>query len=224
MSIRSKYEELGVEKFYQQQGHSYQNPHESKLNITLITLLNDVNNFDNLNNLINSCCFSNFSSSVSSFSLSSSNKQSILRVMDLCCGSGEGTRAFNSWCDKLNNNNNNNKSCFIEIIGIDPYTFELYKNKTGYKALNFSFLDIVKGKLLEYGYYNICICSFALHLAEHSVLADVLRILSQQVFYLVILTPHKRPVIEEKNGWKCIKSVIIERVHGNLYQSLYFQA
>ena len=75
------------------------------------------------------------------------------KILDLCCGSGEVTKNF------LNK----------DIIGCDPYTFNLYQKETGKPVLTFSFKDIATGALADYQFDTI-ICSFAMHLCEPSML------------------------------------------------------
>lgn len=115
------------------------------------------------------------------------------RILDLCCGSGEVTRCFT---DK-------------DVIGCDPYTYELYKKMTGREVLKYSFKDIAQGALAEYNFDTV-ICSFALHLCEESMLNPVLFQLAMISNKLIILTPHKRPNI--KTFWKLDKEIIIDRV------------
>lgn len=107
------------------------------------------------------------------------NKES--KILDLCCGSGEITRFL---LDKGYEN----------IIGLDPYTNELYKEKTNKNCIDLNFKDISNGKLNES--FDIIFCSFALHLAEESMLPNILYNLSLITENLVILTPHKKPDIK----------------------------
>jgi 2-polyprenyl-3-methyl-5-hydroxy-6-metoxy-1,4-benzoquinol methylase len=103
------------------------------------------------------------------------------KILDLCCGSGEITRILE------------NLGC-KNIKGLDPFTSELYKSKTNKDCIELNFKDIANGKLKEQ--FDVIFCSFALHLAEESLLPNILYNLSQISNNLVILTPHKKPDIK----------------------------
>lgn len=121
------------------------------------------------------------------------------RILDLCCGSGEVTKNFPD----------------RDIIGCDPYTFELYTKETGRPALRFSFKDIALGALSSYSFDTI-ICSFALHLCDNSLLNTVLFQLAMISKKLIILTPHKRPAINMY--WTLEKETMIDRVRMREYK------
>lgn len=122
-------------------------------------------------------------------------------VLDLCCGSGEVTKC-------LPDN--------IDVIGCDPYTYQIYEDETGKTALRFTFKDIAKGRLNGL-HVDTIICSFALHLCEQSMLDQVLYQLTQVSNKLIILTPHKRPEI--KNYWELESEIIYEKVRLRIYSS-----
>lgn len=58
---------------------------------------------------------------------------SLNHVLDLACGSGEITIAIQEWNSQQKENKN------INIDGMDPYTYEIYENRTGKKAETYSF-------------------------------------------------------------------------------------
>lgn len=120
-------------------------------------------------------------------------------ILDLCCGSGEVTKNF---LDK-------------DIIGCDPYTYNLYEKNTNKKCLNYDFKDIAKGSLDSYKFNNI-ICSFALHLCEESMLNLILYQLACISERLIIITPHKKPEI--KNYWYLEKETIYKKVRLREYR------
>jgi len=76
---------------------------------------------------------------------------------------------------------------FSNIEGLDPYTYNLYQKKTGKLCLNYSFKDIAQGRLKRK--YDLVICSFALHLAEESLLPFILYNLSLITDKLIIISP-----------------------------------
>lgn len=110
-----------------------------------------------------------------------------LSILDLCCGSGEVTKILmGRQCGERND---------LKIEGVDPYTKVAYRKQTGQECLDYDFKDIVNGKLSD-KYYNIIICSFAMHLCELSMLDTLLYQLHLICDKLIILTPHKRPEIK----------------------------
>ena len=118
--------------------------------------------------------------------------------LDLCCGGGEVT----------NNINVDN------IIGCDPYTFDLYTKNTSKKCLKYDFKDIANGKITDN--FNYIICSFALHLCPASLLDTVLFNLALISENLIIVTPNKKPEI--KNYWTLEKEIIKDRVRLRIYK------
>lgn len=60
--------------------------------------------------------------------------------------------------------------------------------------------------------------SFALHLVEASYLHTTLSALARSSRCLIICTPHKRPVVEAKTGWRVGAP---ERVHERVRIRLY---
>ena len=110
----------------------------------------------------------------------------------------------------------------------DPFTYNAYLNRTGMKAYKYTFEDIQNGILWEllndkdYDHYSLIICSYALHLCEETRLLSVCYCLSMVGDKLLIITPHKRPVIDEKMGWKLLYDNVFDKVRLRLYQSIYF--
>jgi hypothetical protein len=127
-------------------------------------------------------------------------------VLDLSAGSGEITMALRELP----------ASTLGKIHGIDPMTFEAYETRTGQKAGRESFEAIAAGALRGQN-YTLIICSFAMHLIELSRLPMLAMELSQISPALLILTPHKRPVIREDWGWKLTHETVQERVRARLY-------
>jgi SAM-dependent methyltransferase len=121
------------------------------------------------------------------------------KILDLCCGTGEITSCLNGY----------------NVIGLDPYTYEIYKKNTNKKVLNFNFLDIANGKIQDN--FDTIICSFALHLCPKSLLPQVLWHLSQISNNLIILTPHKNPKIDGIMNWIMVKEKIINRTRMRIY-------
>jgi SAM-dependent methyltransferase len=130
-------------------------------------------------------------------------------VLDLACGSGEVTLPLL-------------ELGAARIDGVDPYTGEAYRQRTGRAAEPLSFEDIASGALGERS-YTLIVCSFALHLVSPSrlpVLLYELARLVNQTGSLLIITPHKRPEIQEQWGWRLDEELLIDRVRGRIYSSL----
>jgi hypothetical protein len=106
-------------------------------------------------------------------------------ALDFCCGGGEVTTVLAGLG-------------FSNTIGCDPFTQQAFKNNTLKEALSFNFSDVIQGKLT--GDFSTIICSFAMHLCPH----DQLFLLTYYLFaiapQIVIITPHKRPALEDLDG------------------------
>jgi hypothetical protein len=63
--------------------------------------------------------------------------------------------------------------------------------------------DIQKGKLRNKKYSTI-ICSYALHLADKSILHDLFWELSMISKYLIIISPNKNPIVSD-DSWELIE-------------------
>lgn len=154
------YKNVGVERYYQQNGANYVNPHKYDIERLIKKKLHPKNKFIGQEH----------------------------RILDLACGSGEITLVLK----QLGYNN---------ITGIDPYTHLKYEEMTGLKCRQLNFVDIVNGELDEER-YHIVIISYALHLVKESMLHSFCQKLAQMSKQLIIISPHKFPVMKEHFGWK----------------------
>jgi hypothetical protein len=102
-------------------------------------------------------------------------------VLDLAAGGGEVTIALQ-------------EKGITGITGCDPFTFSLYEKQTGLDCLKLSFHDIIRGGMP--GAYSVVICSFALHLCPIKDLFPLVWNLFEAAPLLVVITPHKRPELE----------------------------
>ena len=127
------------------------------------------------------------------------------RVLDLACGSGEATLALR-------------EVGAGSVDGIDPYTAGAYQSRTGRPSENFTFEAIAAGALAGRR-YSLVVCSYALHLLEPSRLPRLAYELSRLAPGLLILTPHKRPLIRPEWGWQLAGEQVVERVRARLYTS-----
>jgi len=129
------------------------------------------------------------------------------QVLDLACGSGEVTLVLKGL------------GC-TQIDGIDPYTYEAYRERTGQQAETYMFEDIADG-ILKNRHYSLIICSFALHLLTPSRLPSVVYQLSLVADSLVIITPNKRPHLKPEWGWIYLDEILCKRVRARLYERSY---
>jgi SAM-dependent methyltransferase len=127
-------------------------------------------------------------------------------VLDFACGSGEVTLALLR-CEGVRS-----------IHGIDPYTGAAYTERTGATAEALTFADIAAGAL-EMRSWSTIFCSFALHLCETSRLPVLCSRLAEIGGNLVVITPHKRPVIDAAWGWELRDEVVRNRVRARWYLS-----
>ena len=128
------------------------------------------------------------------------------RVLDLACGSGEVTLALQEL------------GC-TAIDGIDPYTVEAYRARTGREAEPLTFAQIAEG-VLEGRRYSLIVCSFALHLLAKSRLPVLAYQLNRIAPALIVLTPHKRPHLREEWGWQLEDEFVEARVRARLYRRI----
>lgn len=119
--------------------------------------------------------------------------------LDLCCGSGEITRIFNC------------------IEGCDPYTHNNYTNSVNKPCMRFSFDDIMHGKLDKQ--YDTIICSYALHLADTNKLPLIIYQLSLICEYLMIISPHKKPLLKDEWGINLINEFYVNKIRVRLYKT-----
>jgi SAM-dependent methyltransferase len=125
-------------------------------------------------------------------------------VLDLAAGSGEATLVLRELGAG-------------RVEGIDPFTAEAYQARTGSAAERFTFEQIAGGAIAGRT-YSLVVCSFGLHLCEPSRLPGVAWALSLISPELLVLTPHKRPVLRHEWGWALVEEMVVERVRTRLYR------
>lgn len=131
----------------------------------------------------------------------------LTNVLDLAAGSGEVTLALR-------------ELGAAAVHGVDPYTAAAYESRTGQAAEPLTFADVAGGGLAGRS-YSLIVCSFALHLCETSRLPVLAQQLSQIAPALLVLSPHKRPVLREEWGWGLAEETVLDRVRSRLYRSTH---
>jgi hypothetical protein len=126
-------------------------------------------------------------------------------VLDLAAGSGEATLALAALGAG-------------RVDAADPYTHEAYASRVGRPAERLGFEDVAAGALAARR-YTLVVCSFALHLCETSRLPAVAYQLSLVAPDLLLLTPHKRPIIRPEWGWALAGERVVQRVRSRWYRS-----
>jgi SAM-dependent methyltransferase len=122
-------------------------------------------------------------------------------ILDLCCGNGEVTQHL-----KQHN--------IVDVVGCDPYTYDIYIQETGNKCFTHSFKDILERPFDTH--YDVIICSFALHLCSESMLDLMCYNLSRNCTTLIVISPNKKPNIP-----KPFFSVQYEYFHKRVRSKVY---
>ena len=128
-------------------------------------------------------------------------------VLDLATGNGEVTNAL------INRG-------VTDCTGCDPFTYRAFEKRLGRTCLRYSFEDIIEGCFSDRR-FRIVVCSYAMHLASDSKLPVLALNLALSSHLMLILTPHKRPVLKEEWGWILDREMKIERTKAVLYRSLF---
>ena len=106
-------------------------------------------------------------------------------VLDFAAGGGEVTRVLQ-------------QAGVTHLSGCDPYTHALYTRQTGLPCLQHDFKTVLKHGLPQR--YSLVISSFALHLCPAKDLFPLCWNLLEAAPLLVVITPHKRPELENLPG------------------------
>lgn len=122
-------------------------------------------------------------------------------ILDLCCGDGLVTKHLS------------NQYKHLTFMGIDPYLNQRYENEAGFPCLDWDFLKLSKEIIPKQ--FDVIVCSFALHLCPNTMLSQVLFNLSQVSNNLIIISPHKKPSIDQ--FWTLYEHSTFDRVHMKHY-------
>ena len=190
-SVRDAYHALGAPGFYEQHGAAYHNPHEALLCSALPAALDAWLG--------------------KGVALSPAASSSPWRVLDVACGGGEATIAFESW---LATHPKHSAAAAATIDACDPYTAARYTERTGRSAECWSFAQIAEGILGAREHYDLTLASFCLHLLGPADLAATLAALARASRWLLVATPHKRLEVEACTGWR---PAATEAVHRDMF-------
>ncbi len=105
------------------------------------------------------------------------------QALDLCAGGGEVSKV---WKDLGHTN----------FLASDAYTHKLYAKKLKKPCAAYSFDDFLRGNFEFPHTFSSIVCSFALHLCPEEWLFTVTENLFVYSPNIVIITPHKRPELE----------------------------
>ncbi len=211
-SIRSSYVSLGVSSYYSLHGPKYRNPHFLVLYLAF---------FDAFSVFLSLCADDN-------------NDTQELKLLDLSCGSGEVALLMIRFLKECKE-----KHFKVKMDVSDPYTLPAFRERMaleapalllGPLALNksslklgdvfpLSFLTIPNAYTTTSSKMELVISSFALHIPEKSELFSCLYGLSLNFRWMIILSPHKRPTVNEGMGWIKIKEGVQNRVRWWVYKS-----
>ena len=129
-------------------------------------------------------------------------------ILDFACGSGEATLALK----RIINSNT------VKFSFSDPYTSQsLQKRIPDAECLNYTFMDVVNGKLE--GRYDLCILSYAFHLVPDNIVAPFTLALAFNCKFLLLIHPHKRG--KEVNGFNLLAEEKYDQTVAYLYSSIY---
>ncbi len=131
------------------------------------------------------------------------------KVLDLAAGAGEFTVALERAAKHP-----------VSIDACDAFTMRAYEDQTRQSCQQLTFEQIAAGALRGRS-YSLVGCSFAMHLCPISQLPALLIELSQIARQLLILSPHKRPIVREGWGWRLFEATTEQRVHVRLFDSTF---
>jgi SAM-dependent methyltransferase len=127
--------------------------------------------------------------------------------LDLGCGGGQVSIALESIGCK-------------NVVGLDPYTTSLYKKNCPFPILAHSFQDVAYNKI-QLDNCDVVIASFSLHLCRQHDLKLLCINLALVCKWLVIISPHKNPILTDDCKFTLFKSFKSERIHVRIYKSLF---
>ena len=132
------------------------------------------------------------------------NNSIFYTLISNCCGNGDVISVLSELYPS------------VIFTGVDPYLNEVYERKQKRDCLKLSFKDLATD-FESFPKTDIIVCSFALHLCPTDLLPTILFNLASKSKYLVILTPNKKPEINQ--FWDLIETQKEERVTMKIYRS-----
>ena len=101
---------------------------------------------------------------------------------------------------------------YKNIYGIDPYTFEKYQEVTNIPCGKSTFIEILDGAIDDLK-FDVIVISYALHLVKEGMMHNFCNKLAELAKKLIVISPHKFPVMKETFGWKEMEHFVLDRVH-----------
>lgn len=127
----------------------------------------------------------------------------LTHCLDLAAGAGEATLGLLD-------------AGAARIDAIDPYTHVAFERSIGRPCEQVTFEQVAQG-VLRGRQWSVIVCSFAMHLVERSRLPGLCIELAALTGVLLIVTPHKRPIISSDWGWQLRYESIRDRVRARVY-------
>lgn len=180
---------------------------------------------------------------ITSSSEDASERQTFL---DLSAGNGEISNALLEFLDQRPPVSKNlKKKCRaqpaevpllpLHLLATDPFTHAAYERRFAQlerplSCAPVSFENIVDDDAVLRTLNGdrpiaLTVCSYAMHLCDLPRLPILATHLAMSSKYLLIFTPHKRPVLKPEWGWKKVgKDLVMERTRARLYKSTFFCA
>ena len=225
-SMRDNYKTFGVDGYYTANSETYRNPHFPDLIRVVSMLMTRLMPHLSGNDL--SCSRASAWNDEYSFirrepteecdesKESAQLEGNCLRILDLACGSGEASLSIANWFRKSPSASSISS---LAITATDPYTQAAYTSRTGGSCLPHSFVDVSAGALSDE--YDICIVSFALHLADDSLIYSLMQQMALQCRFFIVTSPHKKPIIKDMGCMTLIDHFVAERIHVRIFKSNY---
>jgi hypothetical protein len=62
-----------------------------------------------------------------------------------------------------------------------------------------------------------------MHLVKESLLHDFCNKLAEMSKFLIIISPHKFPILKPNYGWEEIESSVLDKIHFRVFKSYQFE-
>mmetsp|Transcript_34382 Transcript_34382/g.97390 ORF Transcript_34382/g.97390 Transcript_34382/m.97390 type:complete len:203 (+) Transcript_34382:298-906(+) len=196
-SIRGKYEDKGVQRYYEEEGSRYSNPHFPILQEVVPSMLDQL-----LPPLM---------------PLSGG-------VLDLCCGSGEFTLIFRAWLERRQAEGPAISITGADPYTRDGYARWTGQKAERWSFQDICDGVLEEGGLggdPSYRAFDLVVISYAVHLLERSRYFAFFQSLARSSRHMLIISPTKnKGLVETAHGWEEVAYVSAQKVHSRMYKSL----